>query len=309
MTERQDYVKQLNATAARYGKIENEIAKRSVAYLAEVKRGIAAELANVQGWEAYRLKALNANIDRLIAEYEAKMAGALKAAIDGAATTGAQAVTAPLGALGYDSGFFRPIMAQTNIALDFSAQLVQQISGELRSTIDTQIRLAVMGNKSPAQAMQALTRELGPAETWGPYAKRARPARGIAARSETIIRTEVQRVYNLSTYSQQLDAAERIDGLLKGWIATADARTRRGHLRAHMEYKDRPIPIAEPFIVYDIASNGAIRGKAKLMYPGDPSAPGQYTIQCRCRQITIHPEVGRVGSNLDGRIANVLKGE
>jgi hypothetical protein len=57
-----------------------------------------------------------------------------------------------------------------------------------------------------------------------------------------------------------------------------------------------PIPVDEPFIV----------GGAELMYPGDPAGPPEETINCRCRSVTQHPAIGRVGTSLDGRIEQEL---
>jgi hypothetical protein len=64
-----------------------------------------------------------------------------------------------------------------------------------------------------------------------------------------------------------------------------------------MRYKDNPIPIREYFQV----------GSARLLYPGDPNGPPGETINCRCRAVTHHPAIGRVGSSLDGRIAQMLE--
>jgi uncharacterized protein with gpF-like domain len=94
-----------------------------------------------------------------------------------------------------------------------------------------------------------------------------------------------------------LDLSKRVPELRKKWQATADGRTRETHLVAHMRYKDDPIPIDEPFQV----------GSALLMYPTDPAGPPGETINCRCNQLTVHPEMGNVGSTVDGRIAATLK--
>ena len=300
-TPKQQYVKKLNDIAARYGQVEDETIRQSLAMLKQMQGELAAHLSQVEGWEAYRIRELKANVDRMIAEYQAQLTNRVQDAVRQAVISGEEYVIAPLGEIGIAANFYRPGRAQINTLLDFSADLVRGISDDLRATINDQIRRAALGQQSPFDAMKGITQAMGLDARTGIWKKRIDPVTGVAARAETILRTELQRVYNLSTYSQQLAVAQAVPGLLKGWIATGDTRTRDSHLRAHVEYKDNPIPVGEPFILKDA------QGRAELMYPGDPQAPARFTINCRCRPVTIHPAVGRVGSSLDGRIAAELK--
>jgi len=305
-TDKEQYIRKLNTIAARYGRMEDQTARRALAMLKGLRSEIAAELATVTtDWNAFRLRQLQTNIDRLIDKFQAQATQEFSAALASAMTDGAAAVTEPLGALGIEAAFLRPSMAQANVVLDFSADLIQGIAADMRQKINQRIRLAALGQQSPFDAMKAITQDLGIEASTGVWAKRPPVVKGVAARAETVLRTELQRVYNLATHSQQLAQAEMVPGLMKSWVATADNRTRRGHLRAHQDYKD-PIPVNEPFIVYDISDKGQVKGHAELMYPGDPSAGPQYTINCRCRQVTVHPAVGRIGTSLDGRISQAI---
>lgn len=298
---KQQYVKKLNDIALRYGRVEDETIRQSLAMLKQMQGELAAELSRVEGWEAYRVRELKANIDRMIAEYQARLTAQVQDAVRQAVASGEDYVIAPLGEIGIAANFYRPGRAQINTLLDFSADLVRGISDDLRSSINDQIRRAALGQQSPFSAMKGITQAMGLDARTGIWKRRIDPVKGVAARAETILRTELQRVYNLSTHSQQLATAQVIPGLLKGWVATGDTRTRDSHLRAHIEYKDHPIPVEEPFILKDR------QGRAELMCPGDPQAPPRFTINCRCRSVTVHPAVGRIGSSLDGRIAAELK--
>ena len=93
------------------------------------------------------------------------------------------------------------------------------------------------------------------------YGRAKKVGGGIYYGAERIVRTEVQRAFNLATFSQQQAAAQAEPGLMKSWVATSDVRTRMSHLSAHVRYRDNPIPINQPFEV----------GGAQLMYPGDPA--------------------------------------
>lgn len=296
MGVKSDYVTELNSIAARYGSLEDQTIRKMLAMLKAFRSQLAATIATTD-WQAFRLDTLRANIDAQIAQFEAQLATELKTSFLQTIDYGIDAVNKPLQKLGVQAAFFRASTAQLNAIVDFSARLVQQIGEDMRGKIDQQVRLGVLGDKNPIDVMKAITQDLGIEARARVWKGRPDPVKGIAARAETIARTEMQRAFNLATHSQQLEQADRIPGLLKTWSATADTRTRQSHLRAHAQYRNSPIPVKEPFIV----------GGAKLMYPGDPNGPPQETINCRCTSDTIHPAIGRIGSSLDGRIAAELK--
>ena len=291
------YLDELNAIAARYGKMEDATIKRMLVMLRDLRAQIAAEITSVTDWDTFRRSQQELAIQRKIDEFKARLRAELDQGIVQAYTDGGDSVYDPFRKAGISQAFFTPNAAQLNVFMDYSAKLVQKISDDVRGQIDTQVRLAALGGKTPFRAMQDVTKALGIQARTGVWKTRHDPVKGVAARSETIVRTEMQRAFNLSTYSQQVAAGETIPGLTKSWLATADSRTRRTHLVAHMRYKDNPIPVKQKFVV----------GAARLLYPGDPNGPPGETINCRCRSVTHHPAIGRVGSSVDGRIAQMVK--
>ena len=104
--------------------------------------------------------------------------------------------------------------------------------------------------------------------------------RYVKYRSQVIARTEALR----SVHSAQEEATEQAieDGSIgrgdieRTWIAAADDRVRDSHvtLNGVVRGKDEPFPgLAGP-----------------ILYPGDPAAPPEETVQCRCTlAITIKP--------------------
>lgn len=97
--------------------------------------------------------------------------------------------------------------------------------------------------------------------------------RYVARRAETIARTESLRAVHQGAnemYRQALDAGHIQDGEVERvWNATLDSRTRD----SHAEMDGQRVGMNEPFTTGDGYS---------IMYPGDPSAPGSETINCRC---------------------------
>jgi hypothetical protein len=297
MTAKQDYVNELNSIAKRYGAMEDETIRQILALLKELRNGIAGEIGQVTDWDSYRARQMDAALQRLVDEFMAQASADAQAAFRAAVADGELSTVEPLRAIGVDVGFFQPSKAQVNVALDFSARLIQNIGDDVRKAVDQQIRLATLGQKHPLDAMRAITDALGIEARTGVWKKRPDVVRGVAARAETDLRTEMQRMYNLAAFSQAEDGAQRVPGMTKSWMATSDGRTRIEHLQAHQRYKENPIPVDEPFIV----------GGEKLMYPGDPNASARATVNCRCRAVYHHPAVGRVGSPLDARVAAELE--
>lgn len=97
------------------------------------------------------------------------------------------------------------------------------------------------------------------------------------ARAMVISRTESTRGSNKGT---QL-AAENSDYVTeKGWVYINDHRTRAGHRSVGNKGN---IPLDEMFEVPKV--DGA--GVDLMEYPGDPKAPADQTVSCRCTQIIV----------------------
>ena len=272
-TPRQQYAKALEDIAKRYSRLDDQTVRRLISLLQETRKEIAIQLLNnPTAFESFRLGQLRASIDQIIGEFQTKLNTSLRSSFSDATGLGAASVIEPLAAVGVGASFNTISPQLVNTAVDFSAELVQNIAADLRQSINTQLRLAVLAQQSPFVAMKNITKALGIKASDGIWGKRRRPelVRGVAARSETIVRTEMTRIFNLATHSQQREAAEAIPGLTKRWIATADERTRDSHIAAHQATLTEPIPIDEPFNV----------GGSSLMFPGDPAGPAGETINC-----------------------------
>lgn len=307
-TDKELYTRKLNELAARYGRMEDQTTRAILRMLRETRAQINDQILQAGGTPAsqFQLQALQANINRLIADFELRADAEVRRATADAYRFGGLSAVEPLQELGFSQAFYSPSKAQINILQGFSTDLIQGLTGDLRRQVDRQVRMAALGQISPFEAMKGVQTAFG--ETVAKQGKMV--VSGVSAKAEMDVRTELQRTFNLSSQSQMDDTATRIPGLLKRWIATGDARTRRGHLEAHKRYKDNPIPIDEKFEVkdwrYTKKGGWKHKGTAYLMYPGDPSAPPEYTINCRCSPATIIPEVGVIGSSLDGRISQMM---
>lgn len=295
------YANELDRILKRFDNLDNQTVRRLIALLQDTRKEIAVTLAdNPTDFERFRLTQLTSSIDDIISGFQSQLSANLADGITGASELAVQSVASPLEVIGFNTSSFNRLTPQlSNIALDFSAELVQNISDDLRKSINTQLRIATLAQKSPYQAMRDVTKALGVKAKDGVWGTRSRPevVEGVAARAETIVRTEMTRIFNLSQSSTQQQAANIIPGLLKRWIATPRGNTRQSHLDAHRRYLENPIPVDEPFQV----------GRDLLMFPGDPRGSAKETINCRCAQATIVPDIGVSVTSLDNQINRELE--
>lgn len=329
-TKKQRYAKRLNRIAGRYGRQEDATIRSILALFKQLRKDVADAIVHTENWEAFRLRTLKSQIGQMIDRFERSLEQELKNAFEYAVADGRDSVLEPLlelsetlpkelqDVIGTRPVLFRPRIdisaatlmgpteSQANVAVDFTAALIQNIVEPMRADIDRVLRQAILGRLKPLEAMRRVTKILGVEAQAGVWAKRKPIVSGVAARAETDVRTEMQRMYNLSHFGQMNMLHQTMKGLKKRWIATSDMRTRASHLKIHMETKNSPIPVDKPF--YLTPQKGPRRGRRfPLMYPGDPTAPPELTINCRCKMAIIHPEIGVIGSSLDGRIAAELK--
>ncbi|MFZ4160444.1 phage minor head protein [Streptomyces griseoincarnatus] len=140
---------------------------------------------------------------------------------------------------------------------------------------NTEHLLRAVGDDLSARAVKALADGLDAGEDVD--ALRARLRRLFAreegaqlgpGREERIARTEASRAWNAAT----LAAARELSGpdrpLVKQWRTRGDARVRHSHDRVDGQLR----LLDEPFRV----------GGHDMMHPGDPTAPADETVNCRC---------------------------
>lgn len=135
--------------------------------------------------------------------------------------------------------------------------------------------------------VERLNREM---ETWIRSKKgiddlidRIRKVTGMSyAQARTVARTERTRVQGQARYEAIKELNKTLVGkrrYRKEWVARADEKTRDTHAEL-----SGTVMLAN---AYFVTSSGA-----RLMYPGDPNAPAEEVINCRCYIRKIAPKKG-----------------
>lgn len=125
-----------------------------------------------------------------------------------------------------------------------------------------------------ADVLGALQDGIDAGDGTGAIAGRIRKVSALSSwRAQTIAQTETHQASLFAQAETAREAEKTYDiKLLKTWLPTVDERTRE----SHAAMADHPaIPLDEPFIV----------GGVPMDRPGDPSAPPDLVVRCRCTLI------------------------
>lgn len=239
--------------------MEGDAVKRAVKLLSNARKEVAAAVASTE-WELYHLGELKQAIERALIAFGDQYGIELRAMQREFWEKGIQMVDLPLKAVGIAQVI--PEIDHTVIAImqDYSSDLIKGLSKSAVSKINNELTLGLMGRKTPYDVMGAIGKNLKDKKSI---------FKSIAARAETITRTECGRVLAAASQARQEKAAPVVPGLKKQWRHSHISRIPRlSHLAADGQVRD----VDKPFNV----------GGEELMYPRDPAGSAKNTIRCEC---------------------------
>jgi len=246
-------------------------------FLAALRAETVADLAMVPqdgGWKAHRLSVLLTEIDQAKIALQQRLAATLRDATRQAWQMGSTAQSDALRltptALSVDQLLVGQALQSNDllVAQSLHPDLVNRVSADFRARAARAIMLTVSGAQTPQQAIAKVAALLKTEGAGSPGT--------IAAQAETVIRTEVMKVFSLADAIQHERIASDNPQIRKYWHATRDRRTREDHLAADARYRPGgttgPIAVSEDFSV----------GGEKAKGPHDPRLSRKQTVRCRC---------------------------
>lgn len=150
----------------------------------------------------------------------------------------------------------------------YNAELITGITNEARKRVAQEIDLAVLGQKSASEVIEAIGRNLKDPSVFGTIAKRA----------EIIHRTEVNRIQEISTADRMKQVATQIPDLSKQWIHSNVGIPRAGHLALN----GMIVKATEKFTL--LGGDGKIY---MINAPLDPLLPVEEVANCRCKAVPV----------------------
>lgn len=248
--------KKVNALIKNAGALEDQAVKRVIKLLDVARRDVAATVASTE-WQAYYLPQMKAATERALETFAGQYGVVLRDAQREFWETGIEMVDLPLRTIGIAAAIPEIDVTALSIMQGYSSDLVTNLSKSAIQKINQELTLGIMGQKSPYEVMQAVGRNLKDKSVF----------KSIAARADTIIRTETGRVLEMAGQARKEAAAKVVPGLQKQWFyGHSPKMPRLAHLVIDGQIRD----VDQPFDV----------GGEKLMYPRDPAGSAANTIRC-----------------------------
>ncbi len=272
MTKEKLFQKKVKELVAKAQNLEEAQVKRAIIMLNNARKEVAATIA-VTDWQAYHLPQLKNAIERAMNEFGDKYNINLRNAQKEFWDLGVDFTDLPLREIGIWQAIPSIDTTILGIMQDYTSDLVKGLSRDAVRQIQNEISMGLMGQKTPYDVMKGI----------GANLKDPSIFKSIAARAETITRTEAGRVLEAANQSRREKAAEVIPGLKKQWLHGETAKVPRiTHIAANGQIRD----VNEPFMV----------GGEALIYPRDPAGSAKNTINCGCYSLPYHDDWNRAGA-------------
>lgn len=224
-----------------------------------VRLYLAAQPSDAVRWV---LADLQAEIRQMMAEFGDQAAARASSTATDAWQAGQDLVDLPLEGVGYRIAGVTPLLdtGQLMAMRAFLTDRIKDVGLQAANRINTELGLTVLGAQAPTDAITRVADIL----------KTTSRVRAI-----TIVRTELMRSYDTAAQARlvQVGGGDNpiVPGLKKQWRRSGKTHSRLDHDLADGQVRE----IDKPFLV----------GGVKLMYPHDPAAPAEHTINCGCTML------------------------
>jgi flagella basal body P-ring formation protein FlgA len=261
----QAYAQQLDLLTRQAEALTPEARWRILKLLDEANREILADVARSQpsSYNAARLQALKAQIDRVMAEFASQASSQVSELEAKTYEQTAVQIDATVAA-GTGTLMVQPVVdrAMLQVVQGYTADLISGLTRDMSAKINAAIQRAFLGGLNLQQLVEQIGSTLEDGKFSGLFSQ-------VGERAMSIATNEIMRVQSLASVARINGLAPHHPGLMKRWKHIPVALVPRiGHILANNQDRQP----GEPFLV---------EGE-ELQYPRDPSGSAENTINCHC---------------------------
>lgn len=271
-TTRQRYAERVDKDLRAFQKREDAAVRKVLQVVNSTRKRVVQDLQNAKGFDEFFLPELNAAINQTVENMRAEMQEIVDEELGASWDAGQDSVNVPLNdVLNVQVNVPRLPDTLFNAIAASTAELVTDVTTQTRNVINTQVQFGVTGVLRPFEVQKEIERAL---RTQKEDVNGKPGRRSVAAKAERIVRTEMNRTFNVANHETMNEAGNLIPDLKKEWLTVGDDRVRDGvnSQGNHVKLNGEVRKMNERF------SNG-------LRYPLDPSGPPEEVVNCRCRII------------------------
>ncbi len=242
-----------------------------VALLRRAQGDIALTLASAPSdYQQWRLNALNLEVDRLLGIFGDQAGDVLSNAAGEAWAGGLAAIDKPFSAAGIE--MVLPVIDSTQLQAmrTFMVDRIKDVGVQAAQKIKSEIGQALIGIQDIAQTIQKVGSIMGESSV---------------SRVTTIVGDNLSRAWATASFDRAMQSDAAGVEMEKIWRRSGKIHSRLAHDLTDGVRK----PINEPFVI-----NGH-----KIMYPKDPKAPIEESINCGC--VCLYRPVGMSATLADKR--------
>ncbi|MEK9723812.1 MAG: hypothetical protein VW405_10065 [Rhodospirillaceae bacterium] len=279
LTPDERYQRAVDRLIRQRDRLTDQQARELRGLLADIRRDVVAELAQLAGgdtYTTYQLGQLQGAVERAAGALIRRTTPVLGGALDVAWDAGSDFAADALAAAGVEITPRALDLSQLVAAKTLAGQMVTRVGADFVSQASRIVTLGVAGAASPYRVMQDVGRLLATE----PNRQDGRLG-SIAYQAERIQRTDMLAAFANADRMRTDSLAQDVPGLRKWWDDADDSRVRPSHAAAGRRYsKSKAIPIDEDFII----------GGHHAAGPHDPRLPASEVVMCRCVRRLWHPD-------------------
>lgn len=231
-----------------------DLVKLLRAALKDIRATLAAQPTE---WEVFHLTQVKASVKGALDAFTRFGDASISQGANQSWLAGQAAIDLPLTAGGVSVVDILPILNTRQLVATqhFLTDKIADISSQALRRINAEFGNVLLGIQGPADAATKLTKILEISRS----------------RAQTIVRTELGRVYETAAHQRRLQAVERLPGLKKQWRRSGKLHSRLAHDAIDGQIRDAD----KPFMV----------GGEELQFPRDPKGSAKNTINCGCTSL------------------------